>query len=418
MFKFPHQNISRLMDCIKKTIATIVEKITGLSKSRRDIFAHILILFLSIRGRINFLQLERYSQKYVESTFRLHFEAYFDFVEFNKTLIQQSGSGHYVLAFDPSYIRKSGRQTPQVGSYWSGCSGRAEWGLEAGCIAVIDVEKRTAFHLDAIISPAAAERTDHDITLVDHYVDCILWSKDTLEQFSKNLAVDAYFAKKEFIERILKGSNLQIISLLRKDADLQYLYTGARTGKQGAPKKYDGKIKVSQPDFSKFTLSYEDETIRIYDAIVRCKFLNRNIRIAYTQYLNEDQEVRSYKIYFSTDLNLPAWYITQSYQLRFQQEFVFRDAKQYNGLEDCQARSSAKIEFHWNCSLTAVNIAKSHYLSLPAEQQKAFSMSNYKTFFSNQLFAQHLFSNLPNGAELMKNIPNLHEIYHFGAIAS
>jgi hypothetical protein len=39
------------------------------------------------------------------------------------------------------------------------------------------------------------------------------------------------------------------------------------------------------------------------------------------------------------------------YRLRFQIEFLYRDAKQFTGLNDCQARSPSKLNFH-NMSLT------------------------------------------------------------------
>jgi len=46
------------------------------------------------------------------------------------------------------------------------------------------------------------------------------------------------------------------------------------------------------------------------------------------------------------------------YQLRFQIEFLFRDAKQFAGLNHCQARNQHKLDFHFNMSLAAVNLAK------------------------------------------------------------
>lgn len=69
-------------------------------------------------------------------------------------------------------------------------------------------------------------------------------------------------------------------------------------------------------------------------------------------------KVKSYKLFFSTDLHLPAWMIVKYYQARFQQEFLIRDAKQFTGLNDCQARSTNKLEFHWKMALTAINVAK------------------------------------------------------------
>ena len=39
-------------------------------------------------------------------------------------------------------------------------------------------------------------------------------------------------------------------------------------------------------------------------------------------------------------------------------QFVFREAKQFTGLADCQARDAQKLAFHFNVSLTALNTAK------------------------------------------------------------
>jgi len=36
----------------------------------------------------------------------------------------------------------------------------------------------------------------------------------------------------------------------------------------------------------------------------------------------------------------------------------FRDSKQYTGLEQCQARSEKKLNFHFNALMTAINMAK------------------------------------------------------------
>ncbi|MBK3518269.1 transposase [Carboxylicivirga marina] len=60
--------------------------------------------------------------------------------------------------------------------------------------------------------------------------------------------------------------------------------------------------------------------------------------------------------------------ILKYYQSRFQIEFLYGDGKQHVGLNDCQARGENKLNFHFNASLTAINLAKiSHWLSVPKE---------------------------------------------------
>lgn len=44
--------------------------------------------------------------------------------------------------------------------------------------------------------------------------------------------------------------------------------------------------------------------------------------------------------------------------MHFQIEFAFRDARQHVGLNHYQSRKEKRLDFHFNASLTAVNIAK------------------------------------------------------------
>ena len=61
---------------------------------------------------------------------------------------------------------------------------------------------------------------------------------------------------------------------------------------------------------------------------------------------------------FSTDIHLPPEQIVKYYQARFQIEFIFRDPKQFTGLSDCQARHLPRLDFHFNASIIALNLAK------------------------------------------------------------
>jgi len=45
-------------------------------------------------------------------------------------------------------------------------------------------------------------------------------------------------------------------------------------------------------------------------------------------------------------------------RIRFQIEFVYRDAKEHTNLTSFQARNKEKLDLHFNMSLTAVNVAK------------------------------------------------------------
>lgn len=393
-------------------IDAIVAKATDLTKCRRQFLAHILMLFLSVRHRINFLQLARHTEQYCEHTMRTHFEDFVDFAAINKALIQEHGSGHFILALDASYLPKAGRATPGVGKYWSGCAQKALWGLEVSLLSVIDVDHRTAWHLDAVQTPEKDQRDQQGINLIDHYGQIVIWQSSHCEQLSGYLSVDGYFAKVAFVDRVCSQTKLHIISRLRQDARLRYLYTGPKSQTKGRPRQYAGKVDLTKPDLSYFSLSHQEDGLCIYSAVVNCPFLKRNIKLAYTQYLDTGGRPTHYKLYFSTDLDLCGWMIVRYYGLRYQQEFLIRDAKQFSGLSDCQARSVNKLDYHINTSLSGVNIGK-------IEQgvgQRPFSMADVKTLYHNQLLLDRFISILPEGTKLTKNDPQVRQLYNFGCI--
>jgi hypothetical protein len=250
----------------------MLDKLPKINQWRVNFLIEIFILFLSIRGRINFLQLARYG-KYKEQRYQQQFEKPFDFLAFNKELTLSHGSGKYAIAFDPSYISKSGKKTPGVGWYWSGCANQAKWGLEIGGLAAIDIENHTAFHLEAIQT-----LNDSDQNLSDWYAGVIADRKDILAAISRYLVADAWFSKKPFTDKII-ASGMHLISRLRDDANLMYLFKGEPTGNKGRPRKYTGKITIMDIDTEYFTLVSQDEEATVYSAEVYSKALKRNIML-------------------------------------------------------------------------------------------------------------------------------------------
>ena len=59
---------------------------------------------------------------------------------------------------------------------------------------------------------------------------------------------------------------------------------------------------------------------------------------------------------------------------------LYRDAIQFIGLNNFQARSKKIFDFHFNAALTAVNLAKYDWLSTKGKMDKPFSMSDYILF--------------------------------------
>jgi hypothetical protein len=388
-----------------------------MSKPRKYFIAHTLWLFASIKGRINFLQLGRFS-KFCEQYFRIGFQKALDFLSFNSILLQKHlpSSSVLAIALDPSYIDKSGKATKGVGNFWSGCAGKAKRGLELCGFAVVNVLLGEAYHLKAFQSPSPDELKKQGSDLLSHYGKLVVGHAKKWLGFSKYLLADAYFSKKPFVDYVLEAG-MQLISRLRDDAALQYLYQGEQKTGKGRPKLYAGKVDVKKPNMEYFTLEEITEEYQLFSVVVYSKAFKRKIRLALVVFYKNGKEIAR-KIYFSTDVNLTASQVFTYYRSRFQIEFIYRDAKQYTGLCHCQGRSGEKLDFHWNAALTTINLAKIQHRKDENLEKENFSMANSKTLYNNILMLERfidVFGINPNSTLNQKKIK---ELLNFGRIVA
>ena len=113
----------------------------------------------------------------------------------------------------------------------------------------------------------------------------------------------------------------------------------------------------------------------------------------------------------STDTSLCAEEVALYYRLRYQIEFVVRDAKQHTGLTHCQARSQEKLDFHLNMSVAAVNL-----LRLLAQKAEC-SLRTYRREAYNRLLIKQLFSKLGLSAEYDRTAPRVQAVVRTGRMA-
>ena len=103
----------------------------GLSQPLQRFVREVLMLLWIIPGRATSLNLSRYSH-YDEKTFRRWFQQEVNWAGLNVVVIRAvvPAYHHQVLAFDPSFVPKSGKPAPGLGRFGNGSAGRAEQGLE------------------------------------------------------------------------------------------------------------------------------------------------------------------------------------------------------------------------------------------------------------------------------------------------
>lgn len=414
-------------------VTQIINQMPGLPKPRRKFLPLLFATILAARGRLNFRNLSRYSP-YSERTLRRQFQQPFAFPSFNQQAIAHvtDSSTTLLVAQDATFIRKSGKHTYGLDKFWNGCAHRTERGLEVSAIAILDVARHTAYPLSAQQTPArpatskalrpatsssrqktpAAKAAQ---TRIDFYLEHLAQTVPYLPPQVGYGVFDGAFAKHKFVEGV-RACSLHLISLLRVDANLRYLYTGAQD-KRGRPKAYDGKVNFT--DLSRLDEVGEVEPhITLYSGVVNSVSLKRNIRICVVVNRGKPAKPR-YVVLFSTDCELPARTIYDYYRLRFQIEFLFRDAKQFTGLNDCQARDKAALHFHFNLALASVGVTKIEALTEhPTPQPQVLSLASWKQRAFNEQLLDEVISKLALEPSVIKNHPQYNYLRTYGAIAA
>lgn len=386
-------------------------KVKKVSKPAAKFVLHILEVWLSMNCRYVFTNMQRWGGR-MEKSYREMFKKFFDWFGFNYELIKRYGGREMICVFDPAFIKKSGKKTYGLGKFWSGTSGKALKGLEVGCLCFVEVAAATALHALTQQTPSAKELKQKGKTLIEHYVSVIKKHLRDISRVTRYLAVDGYFMKKEFIRPLVK-EGLQVITKMRQDANLRYLYKGEQQKGKGRPKQYDGKVDTKQIDKRRIKCCYQDMEMKIYAAVLYAVQLKSKVLVAFVYYKGKTTP----EIIMSTDTQMDALQMCRYYGLRFQVEFLIRDAKQYSGLQDCQARSKQKLHTHFNVALTVVSLAKvAYWLPLPDEQRGSFSMADIKMWHMNQLITNRIFANLDLDLSDRKIKQLYHESLNFGRL--
>ena len=261
---------------------TTLNKVTGVKKPVSKFIIHIVELWLGMNCRYVYSNMERWGAM-TEKSYRNGFKKFFDWFGFNFQLLHDYAGKEIIAVFDPSYIKKSGKQTYGLGMFWSGVRQKALKGIEIGCLAFVDVAAGTALHGIAVQTPSPKSLKAKGKTLVTHYTEVIeKYIKDILS-VTNYLAVDGYFMKKEFINRLLK-QKLHIITKTRSDANLKYVFKGKQNSGRGRKRIHDGKIDIKNLDKRRLPCCYSDKQMKVYAGIVYCVLLKREVLAAFIYY--------------------------------------------------------------------------------------------------------------------------------------
>ena len=211
---------------------------------QRRFMGELFKTVFSLRGRINFTNLARFSP-FHEQTFRRHFQKAFRWVWFNLTVfrLRRHPKEPTGGVFDCSFMPKSGTETWGLDQFFSSLAGRSKQGLEVSVLGVVATESRRAFGVDATQTPPDLS-TDHTggYSRVDFYLEQITDLYDQIADLGVSYWVTGGFYAKQKVFDTVTGLGGDLITRLRSDANLRHLYTGPPRKGPGRPKQYDGKI--------------------------------------------------------------------------------------------------------------------------------------------------------------------------------
>jgi len=314
---------------------------------------------------------------------------------------------------DSSFIRKSGKTTFGLDWYYTGSASRAEKGLEVSLIGVVNVETEQSYAIS--VEQTCSQSDFPELSRIDQALDQVARLQPRLPATVRCFAVDGAYAKEKFVTG-MRQLKLHVLSKLRRDANLRYFFEGEQKPR-GRKRKYAGKVDLSDPTPMQRVEQMKPD-ITLYTAEVWHVSLQCRIRLAYLHDTRIPHRPK-FVVLFSTDLDLCPKTMVNLYHLRFQIEFLFRDSKQFTGLEDCQSRTAKKLDFHFNSSLCALNLAR-----LQAGQQRnpnqpfVFSMTSIKRRALNDFLLDAFIQKLELSSTLIKSHPNYESLRSHGVIAA
>jgi hypothetical protein len=404
-----------------KIVYEILEKMVSIRKPQKKFIEMLMTTMLSMYGRVNFRNMARYAPCH-EKTFSRNFAKPFDYLGFNMLAIANvvTSQGRLAVAVDQVFIEKSGKETYGLAKFWNGSQGRAQEGLEASGIALINVDTKTAFPLFALQTLPQDEivstLNNPDATRMDFYTHIMQEQLPKIQKAFpcvKHVVADALFSGKKFVTGIQK-IGFHVVSKLRSDANLRSLKFEKSKGR-GRPKKYGYKIDVNDSTDFDFVRKI-DETTTMFVANLYSRNLEQAIRVVRLEHKHKNKTI--VRLLYSTDLTLSAQEIVDIYAARYQIEFIFRDGKQFTGLTEGQARSKEKIHNHINASLSAQLIAKTEMILANEHKNEriVFSMENVKRKNHNEMQLNRIIAMLGLDQSLIKSLPGYKTLIEYGII--
>lgn len=416
-------DIIALLNCFDQT----VYKTTTKQLSR------IILALLTMTGRVTMLGISRWTEKGGSyRTIQRFFTKSLPWATMSWLFVRQhlfDPKHEYLLAGDETVVTKAGKQTHGIDRFFSSIYNRSVPGLAFFALSLVSVQERRSYPLlieQRVRSPEekqAARRKqkakkrsqnnrkrgrpkgskNKDKTQVEwtpelRFIQTLLQKVLGLIRgvcSVSYLVLDGHFGNNNALQMVLQSTTLHLISKLRHDSALYFLYDGPQK-RSGPRRRYGAKINYQAIPERYRVASYQEQKVRtdIYQATMLHKSFAQPLNVVIVVKLNLESGARSHVVLFSSDLTLAAAKLVDYYSLRFQLEFNFRDAKQFWGLEDFMHVNPTPVANAASLSLFMVNL--SHCLLHQMRRQEPdVGILDLKSYFRGRRYALETLNLLP-----------------------
>ncbi len=204
------------------------------------------------------------------------------------------------------------------------------------------------------------------------------------------IALDGHFGNNNALQMV-QQCGLHLVSKLRHDAVLHFLYEG-----NNKRQKYGDRIDTTNMPARYLQETTTADGIRtdIYQATMLHKEFAQALNVVIIVKTKLATGATARVILFSSDLLLGWAQLIDYYQLRFQIEFNFRDAKQYWGLEDFMNVKETPVTNAINLSLFMVSVSQLLLRDL-RQEDSTVNVLDLKAFYRGHKYVVETLKLLP-----------------------
>ena len=402
-------------------------------------FSRVVLGLLAMTGQVSMLNISRWtseggSYRTVQRFFNTLIPWGTVYWVFFRTYLLDREST-YILAGDETTVSKSGPSTYGLSRFFSSVYGKTIPSLAFLSLSLVSVKERRSYPLvmEQIVRgdtrrrslPASEppEKTQQLVPRRDrgrpkgsrnrnktqvHLSDTLKHLQTLIKALLRRidalipvryLVLDGYFGHNNALQ-MTKTCGLHLISKLRVNTALYFSSRETPYAGRGRPRLYGQRFNPQQID-PKWRISTETHgniTTEVYQAQLRHKKFPDPLNVVCILKTQLMTQRKSHVLLFSSDLALDVETLIDSYALRFQIEFNFRDAKQFWGLEDFMNVNKTPVNNAANLSMFMVNVSAKLLAPLRLEHTE-LSVLDLKTRYRGLKYLHETLKILPQKPE-------------------